>query len=80
MFSEGINTDFVPFPARVPKKVFDKTVFYIDVPGEKKITRFSHSLPTAVMSVGAQEHFQSYKGNAGNPCRSKNPFQDGIFL
>ena len=57
---------------------FDVNCFYIDVSDENKITPFVYPSMKAIMSVGAREHFHSYKGSAGNPCRSKILFQDGI--
>ena len=80
IFSGDNNTDSVPLPEKATVKVFGKKCFYIDVSGEKKITRFVYPSMKAVTSAGAPEHFHNCMDNANNPFRSKILFQDGIFL
>ena len=59
IFFEDINADSVPFVERVLMQAFGENCFYIDVSGEKKITRFAHSLLKVAMSGAAPGHFDS---------------------
>lgn len=78
-FNTGINAHFMPFANKQNKGLLCENCFYADVGTGKVMIRFYFLLMKAIMNDAAQEHFQSYKGNAGTPFHNKNPFQDGIF-